>query len=306
MRFTRHLLFLFLLLGVGFDASALDLQRIGSAKDRVERVVIDYLEGSQINDPTLAATASTASSPAYASGRRGLIVAATLASVTGGAAWGCPNLAGTTCTSSIGVLPYPARLLVQVFDSGGGSTVACTNSRVDASQAFDTRRAKIVGFNQFGEPVSETIPALTEEAPFLTKYAYEKVTRVDVTGCSGGGTGDALFVAATTAVALPVRVNVSQAAFRQLPMTVCRISRSATYGAQGCIDTSAAIMAASDADSDSTINAKDTDVTSLVFDPVSSTIDFGRVAFPDVGLGGLTTNRHHKYIIRLRAPTTGF
>lgn len=73
-------------------------------------------------------------------------------------------------TSSIGAMPYPAKLYAAVQDDTADSTPICA--------------VTIVGKNQFGRVVSETISAINEHTERLTTNVYESVSSFSGS-CSG-------------------------------------------------------------------------------------------------------------------------
>lgn len=155
-------------------------------------LIITDLQAAEVNDPDRTSTSSTAT---HVAGANGIVAVATIASVTG-IAQGC-SLGGSACTSSVAALPYSAKLVISLYDSGADGTLACASG------------GRIYGRSPSGRQIDERIPALTEAARFHTTYAYERVDRFYVQGCSASGTtsGDQLVVAVSTAIATPYPIK---------------------------------------------------------------------------------------------------
>lgn len=150
------------------------------------------LQAAGVNDPDRTSTSSTAT---HVAGANGIVAVATMAGVTG-IAQGCA-LGGAACTSSVAALPYSAKLVISLYDSGANGTLACGSG------------GRIYGRTPGGRQVEERIPALTEAVRYHTTYAYERVDRFYVQGCSASGTttGDQLVVAVSTAIATPYPIR---------------------------------------------------------------------------------------------------
>ena len=103
--------------------------------------------------------------PALAVGADGLIYNRDMNGVTA-------FTAGSTDT--FGAMPYPAKLFISIFDAG--NACGCTNGT-------------IWGYNQFGQPIKETISAIYTTAGYTTTNAFEVVTGLTFPSgkCGGGG-----------------------------------------------------------------------------------------------------------------------
>lgn len=119
-------------------------------------------------------------------GTRGLVMTTGAQAMTG--------VSHITQTSSLAALPYPADLRFAFFDSGGGNTITCA-------------QAVVYGIDWRGIPVTETIRTLTEASPGRTTYTYQKITRLEVTGCNDFGASDQFQIYVGYRVGLPYRIN---------------------------------------------------------------------------------------------------
>lgn len=130
----------------------------------------------------------------------------------------------TSTTSSLGALPYPARLDVRLRDlhATGGAF---------ASTALTCSSVSIVGVDVFGNDRTETLTSITENEK-LTAHAYESVTRVAALGCNayaeawdanqdgvGREADDFLIVRVSDRVALRQKIGTSSNV-----LSVCRIN----------------------------------------------------------------------------------
>lgn len=220
----HRLAFLALTLSLATAAEAQLDQRALDAALRTHRIDIPDYRFGVINDPNL----TSSSSVTHVSGVNGIIAALPL-NFTGTVAVGigCPRTFGpATCTSSIGPMPYPAKLVISLNNVAPSNTLECANTRGHiAGGVVDVQResrAMIRGINQFGKPVTERIPALTGAARYETIHAYEKVLRIDVTRCSGGGAGDQLVVAPSTAIAVPFKINTPTTGIGDVVLSLCK------------------------------------------------------------------------------------
>lgn len=87
---------------------------------------------------------------------------------------------GTTITTSIAAMPYPARVVVKLTRGTAASAVFC-------------QRLTISGFDQYGRGVgqgSSGLPVYTlnglDETPHTTSVAFSKITRIRLDYCSSG------------------------------------------------------------------------------------------------------------------------
>lgn len=83
-----------------------------------------------------------------------------------------------TATSTVGVLPYPARLDVRLVDGGSATVPALTCTSVT-----------IVGTNAAGVLVTDVVSTITESES-LTAEAFESVSSVAAAGCKAYGSVD--------------------------------------------------------------------------------------------------------------------
>lgn len=74
--------------------------------------------------------------------------------------------------------PYPARVLVDLFDSGSNGTLACTAQTIE-------------GIGAYGQLVRESMGALSESGD-TTANVFRQVTSYRATGCSGGASSDVI------------------------------------------------------------------------------------------------------------------
>lgn len=87
-------------------------------------------------------------------------------------------------TSTVGVLPYPARLDVRLVDGGSATTVALTCTSVT-----------LIGTTAGGNLVTETVTGI-DESESLTSNSFEDVQSVSFVGCNSyGASADASDVA---------------------------------------------------------------------------------------------------------------
>lgn len=98
--------------------------------------------------------------------------------------------------TTVRAIAYPTTICVLAVDTATNDTLACVSGI-------------IVGRNQFGETIRETIGAVNETAPgTCTNQAFARVTSVALTDC-GGGTeaGDVVRVTTSSVLGLPVRIR---------------------------------------------------------------------------------------------------
>lgn len=114
-------------------------------------------------------------------------------------AWKSVDTGGTNnltfTTAEMASFAYPARLSVQLADVTANDTLTCTS-------------VTLVGVNQFGKPVTETLSTFTEVVQ-LTNNVFRRLTAVTAVGCSDGADAtDALVVALSSFVGLGTKVRV--------------------------------------------------------------------------------------------------
>lgn len=97
-------------------------------------------------------------------------------------------------TTGISGIVYPSRLQVVMIDVTTNDTLACTS-------------VTILGRDQFGNAVSETVSTVNETAQ-TTNRAFASVSRISGVAC-GGGTeaGDYLRISTSFSLALPVKIR---------------------------------------------------------------------------------------------------
>lgn len=236
---------------------------------------------SQLNDASIVGSSSVAGTI----GINGVVVSVSMDGVSTGIRQGCPNANGTSCTSSIAALPYPAKLVFQYFDSGSNGTLACTNTSGNNNRLY--------GIDQFGQPRWEKIPALTEAARWETTYAYERIEWFQMQGCTAAGTttGDLFIVAVSTDVGLPMPIKDENNI-----VTICRGDGPIAAGGADVAHNSRCVHGTVG----TAATGLPTYLSGMVIDGVASTIDFSAVVFPTSQSAVFNTG--HDFVVRGRTP----
>jgi hypothetical protein len=115
-------------------------------------------------------------------GQNGVVVAVGVASVT------------ATTATEYGTPPYPCKLDVALIDiSSNSSALTCASAR-------------IIGKNQFGDTVTETVLLVTE-TPQETVNVYESVSSVSAATCANGADSDVLRLTCSNEIGLPYHLS---------------------------------------------------------------------------------------------------
>lgn len=124
------------------------------------------------------------------------------------------GLTNLVMTSTIGGMPYPAKLAVGFNDGGSATTtqLSCTS-------------VTIKGIDSKGRAKAETLSTVNETVQYTTNV-FESVSQISATGCNGGGgaggdSSDLFFVGTSKYVGLPFKITAAAAV-----VMVCLIDKS--------------------------------------------------------------------------------
>lgn len=151
------------------DKTGVRIALVLAALAGVAAVSVHNLDGvlrTQVYEIRAAVPSPSGLTPAVADGgTNGVVTVATLGTV---------DASIVVTSAKLFPPPYPARLDIHLTDNG------------DANSALTCTSVAVVGYDQFGNMVKETVSSITESEK-LTKYAYEKLVSVTPTGCVKDG-----------------------------------------------------------------------------------------------------------------------
>jgi hypothetical protein len=108
------------------------------------------------------------------------------------------SVSSIDATTGFAAISYPSRLMIDFYDASSNGTLTCTG-------------ATVTGYRWDGERVVENVTRAsalqeTTTTPRYTDNAFSAIARIQLTGCSGGASGDLVRIRVSPWVALPRRV----------------------------------------------------------------------------------------------------